>query len=139
ALTATQAIQSGPGRLTKDRLARSLADSASVYRFPTEIEIPGVPGKSVVQYSFDPRLQDDMEKLFRAYRPDYGAFVAIDAETGQLLSIISYSQDPRVHDNLALRATYPSASVFKVVTAAAAIELDKYSADTVVDFNGANH
>src|SRR4051794_9818420 len=42
ALTANQALQSGSGKLTKGRLAQSLADSAAVYRFPTEVEIPGV-------------------------------------------------------------------------------------------------
>lgn len=139
ALTATQAVQAGNGPLTKDRLSKTLGDSASVYKFPTEIEIPGIQGKSVVQYSFDPRLQEDMEKLFRSYRPDYGAFVAIDAETGQILSIVSYSENPQVQENLAVRATFPSASVFKVVTAAAAIENEKFTADTVVNFNGANH
>jgi cell division protein FtsI/penicillin-binding protein 2 len=80
-----------------------------------------------------------MEGLFKQYRPDYGAFVAMDASTGQILSIVSYSDKSDIKENMAFRATFPSASVFKVVTAAAAIENQKFSADTPIMFNGANH
>jgi len=53
--------------------------------------------------------------------------------------MVSYSRDPAMHDNLALRATFPSASVFKVVTAAAALEDSKLSPDSMIQYNGANH
>jgi len=128
--------------LTKDQLAMVLSDSASFYRFPGELELPLLnqePIQAVVQYAFDPRLQDEMENLFRSYRPDFGAFVAIDATTGRVLSMVSFSEKNKLQDNLALRATFPSASIFKVVTAAAAIEKAKYSADTIISFNGSNH
>lgn len=125
--------------LTKERLAAMLGQYPSFYRFPTEMEIPGFASKVVLQYSFDQNLQSEMESLFEQYKPDYGAFVAMDAETGRVLSVVSFSGKSDVKDNLAFRATFPSASVFKVVTAAAAIEDEKYSGDTVIVFNGANH
>jgi cell division protein FtsI/penicillin-binding protein 2 len=128
-----------PDLVTKESLARILSQSASFYHFPTEMEIPGIAPKVVLQYSFDPTLQDEMENLFRQYRPDYGAFVAMDATTGQILSVVSYSEKSDMKENMAFRATFPSASVFKVVTAAAAIENQKYSGDTPIQFNGANH
>jgi hypothetical protein len=87
----------------------------------------------------DAKLQKTMEALFRSYSPDYGAFVALDAQTGRVLSLISYSRDKGSHGNLALRATFPSASVFKVVTATAAIESKKVAPETVIPFNGRNH
>ncbi len=135
---------SGP-HLTKDKLAQVLGDSTSFFRFPTEIDLaesegPGhKPVRAVVEYAFDQRLQEQMESLFRYYGPDYGAFVALDAKTGRILSMVSFSKNPAVKDNLALRATFPSASVFKVVTAAAAIEERKFSANTVIPYAGANH
>lgn len=125
--------------LTKERLASMLGESPAFYRFPTEMEIPGFASKVVLQYSFDQKLQQEMESLFEQYKPDYGAFVAMDAETGRILSVVSFSTHSDVDDNLAFRATFPSASVFKVVTAAAAIEDEKYSGDTLIAFNGANH
>ena len=41
-----------------------------------------------------------------------------------------------VDQNLALRATYPAASIFKLVTAAAALEKGKVEPDTVINFRG---
>jgi cell division protein FtsI/penicillin-binding protein 2 len=145
---------SGKPWLTKEALASAIGDSARFYRFPTEIDFEiglnktGNPkqaalGKqtvhAVLEYTFEPKLQQAMEDLIQSYSPDYGAFVAIDASTGKVLSMVSYSNRPEVKSNLALRATFPSASVFKMVTAAAAIAERNFSPDTVISFNGANH
>jgi len=130
------------GGLTKSILARALGGGAgTVQKFPGEIDLPidGKTSKAIIQYAFDPKLQEFMEGLFQSYRPDFGAFVAIDAQTGRVLSMVSYTHGQGAHDNLALRATFPSASVFKVVTAAAAIAERNFSADTVIQFNGSNH
>lgn len=130
--------------VTKEGLAIALGDTNAFFKFPSDIDIPlndegSQKLRAVVQYSFDPKLQESMEGLFRSYGPDYGAFVAMDAVTGRVLAMVSYSRDPSVHDNLALRSTFPSASVFKVVTAAAALEEHKLSPDSLIQFNGANH
>jgi cell division protein FtsI/penicillin-binding protein 2 len=128
--------------LTKDKLAEVLGSSASFYHFPNDLEVP-VDGKekvhAKVRYTFDARLQKDMEGLFKQYTPDYGAFVALDAKTGRVLSMVSFSRSQKIQDNLALRASFPSASVFKVVTAAAAIEEHNISKDTVIPVNGRYH
>ena len=132
-----------PIPLTKQRIAAALQEPTSFYRFPTEIQLPMERGggdvKAVVEYSFDSKLQEAMEKEFRQYGPDYGAFVALDASTGRVLAMVSFTRDPGTHENLALRATFPSASVFKMVTAAAAIEEEKLSPNTVIPYNGRNH
>jgi cell division protein FtsI/penicillin-binding protein 2 len=140
--------------LTKTRLAQAIADRVKMANFPERVEIPielgpkGMqpekPGATTVpvqvRYAFDPELQETMEGLFHSYKPDYGAFVAMDAATGRILSMVSYTQDDAEQgENLALRSTFPSASVFKVVTAAAAIETNRLSADSVIAFNGRNH
>ncbi|MEO5970531.1 MAG: penicillin-binding transpeptidase domain-containing protein [Bdellovibrionia bacterium] len=128
--------------ISKEQVAEILVDSASLSNFPThlELDIQG-QGKvaSRVQYSFDPKLQRAMEALLESYSPDYGAFVALDAATGRVLSLVSYSRSGKIKENLALRSSFPSASVFKVVTAAAAIEKHQVSGDTVIPFNGRNH
>lgn len=128
--------------LTKDKLAQVLGSSAAFYEFPPTIDLD-VDSKEKVhakfQYSFDPKLQKVMENLFQSYGPDYGAFVALDATTGRVLSMVSYSRSKKMTDNLAIRASFPSASVFKVVTATAAIEKHRISGDTVIPFNGRNH
>jgi cell division protein FtsI/penicillin-binding protein 2 len=126
----------------KQQVAEALGPFFSEYQFPSEISLDLTSGNKVrafVQYSFDLKLQKVMEGLFQAYNPDYGAFVALDASTGKILALVSYSRSKSVAYNLALRASFPSASVFKVVTATAAIDAHKISADTVIPVNGRNH
>ncbi len=128
--------------LSKEQVVEALGPSLAAYQFPAEVNVSAdvknkIHGK--VQYSFDHKLQKVMENLFRTYNPDYGAFVALDAYTGKILSMVSYSRSKNIPYNITLHASFPSASVFKVVTAAAAIEAHKVSANTVISFNGRNH
>jgi cell division protein FtsI/penicillin-binding protein 2 len=139
--------------LTKAGVAAVIADPARFFQLPQRVDLPrdlapaGLRSTSSdsksfpvdVHYAFDPTLQRTMEGLFQSYHPDYGAFVALDASTGRVLSMVSFTDHGELKGNLALRATFPSASVFKVVTAAAAIEGNHVSADTVIPFNGRNH
>ena len=128
--------------LTKEKVAEAVEKSASSYQFPDEIDVNVEDNQKVrikVEYSFDQRLQKSMQKLFETYSPDFGAFVAMDASTGRVLSMVSYSRSKEILGNLALRASFPSASVFKVVTATAAIEEHKVSPNTIISFNGRNH
>ncbi len=141
-LEKTSSITGSKSELTKNDLSEALQNAGVFQEYPAEITLPvkGKNEKAIVQYAFDAKLQAAMEDLFRNYRPDYGAFVAMDANTGRILSMISYNHDDgQIQDNLALRATFPSASVFKVVTAAAAISEKNFSANTMISFNGRNH
>lgn len=129
--------------ITKNSLSEMLEDtSKGMNEFPTETEVMvgEILTRAKVHYTFDSDLQATMEHYFQTYRPDYGAFVAIDPMTGQVLSMVSYAQpSKRIKENLALRATFPAASIFKVVTAAAAIAERNFSSHTVIPFNGRNH
>jgi cell division protein FtsI/penicillin-binding protein 2 len=158
AVLAMKALPSSPERvareLTKAKVAQVIAEPVRLDQLPQTMDLPkglapaisrfAKPGADTVpvqiHYAFDPKLQETMEGLFKSYRPDYGAFVAMDASTGRVLSMVSYAGDGQSGgENLALRATFPSASVFKVVTAAAAIETSRLSAESVIPFNGRNH
>ncbi len=87
-------------------------------------------------YTHDPGLQAAMERYFKRYQVPYGVFVAIDPNTGKILASVEYSaENPKV-EGLAFRATYPAASIFKLVTAAAALEEKKASPDTMITFHG---
>lgn len=129
--------------LNKKSIAKAFQSlgKGKLRNLPSELDLEkdGEKERSIIQYSFDSKLQETMEKLFTTYGPDYGAFVALDARTGRVLSMVSYSRNGDINENLALRATFPSASIFKVVTAAAAIGEKNYSANTIIPFNGRNH
>ncbi|NLD91619.1 MAG: hypothetical protein GX639_03010 [Fibrobacter sp.] len=85
-------------------------------------------------YSLDSSLQALGKRLLKRYHPKYGAIVAIDPTSGRVLSLLSYTNDsvPAIAPDLYCRSIFPAASVFKTVTAAAAIENAGYSSETIV-------
>lgn len=95
--------------------------------------------KADVQYTLDPVIQAQAEKLLKRYRPDYASIVAIDAKTGRILALSSYLKEDDTPENLAIKATFPAASVFKIIPASVA--LDKYMLESslLIPFNGSSH
>jgi cell division protein FtsI/penicillin-binding protein 2 len=95
----------------------------------------------LVYTSIDTTLQKYMAKLMRRYRPLYGALIALNPSTGRVLTVVSYSNDsmPSLDGNLCFRSLFPSASVFKTVTAAAAIEFAGYTSRCMVEHKGRSH
>ncbi len=89
-----------------------------------------------VVYTIDPVLQEKITSLFERYKVPYGAFVALSPKTGKILAMVGYSEKNGSDQQLALRATYPAASVFKLITAAAALEKGKVEPETVINFRG---
>ncbi len=104
-----------------------------------EIALDGRPQTLKITYTIDDDLQTEAEHLLKAYKPDYGALVIMDANTGAVRAMVSYEKGQPSTENLALRGTYPAASIFKIVTATAALDRYKLSPDTLVMYNGANH
>jgi cell division protein FtsI/penicillin-binding protein 2 len=114
-----------------------IASSIGLYfkknEFPTEVD--GVQ----IEYSLDPELQNLANSLLKSYKPDYGAIVVMNASTGEILALSSFEKGRKNHENWALHGGFPAASVFKIVTASAA--LDKYGVheETLIFFNGGSH
>ncbi len=87
-------------------------------------------------YTVDPVLQASVEEVFRAHRPPFGAFVALEPKTGKILALAEYSRDRSDNGGIWNRATYPAASVFKIITAACALEKGVLHYDSSVSFKG---
>ena len=120
--------------LVRHTLSRAIDEN----RYPRKITIRrgNTNYPATVEYTLDPALQDAVKAVFEQYGPDYGVFVALDPDNGEILALVNHRRDGDHSENLALKATYPAASVFKIVTAAAAIDLGKADATTVIPFNG---
>lgn len=104
-----------------------------------EISINGDPEKVKIDYTIDTHLQTAADKLLKAYKPDYGAIVLMDTTTGRILAMSSYTRGNENADNLALRGTFPAASIFKIVTATAAMDKHEMTPNTIIMYNGSNH
>ncbi len=140
--TSATAVPSAPDSpFTKELLAKQIGKFVRANQFPhsVDLDIDGKSHKTAVQYGIEVNPQASMEKLIHQYQPDYSAFVAMDAKTGRILSMISYSRNHPELENMALTANVPAASIFKVVTASAALDLNKASPETIVPYNGGNH
>ncbi len=98
-------------------------------------------GTSLIHYSIDTSLQLISKKLFKQYHPKYGAAVAIEPATGRVLSLVSYSREGEVviGKNLFCKNIFPAASIFKTITAAAAIEKAALNCNSNLRTLGSNH
>jgi cell division protein FtsI/penicillin-binding protein 2 len=125
--------------ISKQSVADALTDSAKQSQFPNVLEFDTSAGKKksgIVEYTFDPKVHNDMASVYLKYQPDYACFVAIDVETGAILNLTSFVKSGEQWDNLVMRSEYPAASVFKMVTAAAGLDMGKLSPTSVIPFNG---
>lgn len=125
----------------RGRLAKELGPLFLHNQFPekTEMYWDGDTKHVQIDYSIDSDLQKEADRLLRSYRPDYGSVVVMDALTGRILAMSTYQKNDPNATNLALRGTFPAASIFKIVTATAAVDKYELSPDTIVMFNGGNY
>lgn len=95
----------------------------------------------LVYTSIDTSLQEYLTHLMQRYHPLYGALAAMAPHSGRIYSLISYVNDsmPAPAGNLCFRSLFPAASVFKTVTAAAAIEHGGHTARCNLEHKGRSH
>jgi len=91
-----------------------------------------------VETTVDVNLQNYLlEKIDRTNSRHVG-IVVMEAETGRLLAMAGFDKiDPA--DNPCLNSQFPAASIFKMVTAAAAVDQCGYTVDSPMHFNGYKH
>ncbi len=96
----------------------------------------GLPGGGTITYAINPELQERVKRVMDDNRVPFGVFVALEPQTGKILAMTSHSTRDTAWPGKAFYTPYPMASLFKIVTAAAALEEKKISPDTVMAFNG---
>jgi peptidoglycan glycosyltransferase len=91
-----------------------------------------------VETSLNIDLQNYLLSKLNTSTARYIGIVAMDPATGKILSMVSFNKtDPL--DNPCLDNKFPAASIFKIVTASAAIEKYGFSSDHVFTYNGMKH
>jgi membrane peptidoglycan carboxypeptidase len=95
----------------------------------------------IVQYDKDtyivltirPKLQKKLEKIYRKYSTRIGASILQDPSSGEILAMTSCHKNKTLDiesedfkkEHWALKATFPVASIFKIITASAGIDSGK--------------
>ncbi|WP_295904605.1 penicillin-binding transpeptidase domain-containing protein [uncultured Bdellovibrio sp.] len=120
------------------QIAKALGDKVRSNQFPEKAALPwnGEDHTVTLSYTLDEDLQREADRLLKSYKPDYGAIFMIDASTGEVLAMSSFQRDNPQAANLNLQATFPAASVFKVVTATAAVDKAGVTPEHKIRYNG---
>jgi len=114
-------------------IASRLLDSATL---EGEQLVARTPAGDTLHYTIQNSLQQRIHDFMADYKVPYGVVVAIEPATGRILAMTSYSSiDPEWSQN-SFFDLYPMASLFKIVTASAALENGKMNPDTVIEFRG---
>lgn len=90
-----------------------------------------LPEGRLARLTVDPELQRRLETILQRARPIAGALVLLDPRGGRILALASSSRDPDL-GLVALRSTFPAASLFKLVTAAAGLEAGTVTPTTTI-------
>ncbi|MGC8894096.1 MAG: penicillin-binding transpeptidase domain-containing protein [candidate division WOR-3 bacterium] len=96
----------------------------------------------VAYFSVRPHFQSRAFDLYDNWRPAYAVIIAIEPATGRILGLQAYSRsEPSSpwNKNLAIRNTFPAASLFKIVTALAVIRTKGLSPDDSLTYRGKSH
>jgi cell division protein FtsI/penicillin-binding protein 2 len=92
-------------------------------------------GGYTIVWTVDPSLQNKIGRYIENHRVPYGIFVAADPRDGRLLAFWG-SRFNHFDPSLLLRASYPAASLFKIITATDALSQHKITPETRIHFHG---
>lgn len=77
---------------------------------------------SEAELTLDPRMQDGVERLLKRAHAVRGAIILTDTRTGKVVAVADASHDKPADGRIAFGYAAPTASLFKLVTAAALLE-----------------
>jgi len=93
-------------------------------------------GGETVQYTIQGELQRRVHDFMAVNKVPYGVFVAIEPATGRILAMTSHSSVDPQWERSSYFDLYPMASLFKIVTASAALENRRMTPETMIEFRG---
>ncbi|MFO8084013.1 MAG: penicillin-binding transpeptidase domain-containing protein [Desulfobacterales bacterium] len=92
----------------------------------------------LVQTTLDMQLQQYLLNVMNVSHAQHIGIVAMDPVTGKILAMVGYDKnDPE--NNPCLDSRFPAASIFKIVTAAGAVERFGLSPDSQLIYNGGKY
>jgi cell division protein FtsI/penicillin-binding protein 2 len=91
-----------------------------------------------IQTTIDAKLQNHIVRRLRRARTLQSAVVVLNPYDGRILALASRDMHNPTED-LCLKAAFPAASLFKIISAAAALETAGYTPDKRISFVGSEH
>lgn len=123
------------GHELKSAINKLARDSARLAE-PTVLDVDGQ--RYFIHTAIYPKLQKYILKTVKRSRTLQSAVVVMDPHDGRLLSIVNHDANGQ-SANLCLQAEFPAASLFKIVTAAAALEGAGLGLNQRLYYRGSKH
>ncbi len=105
--------------------------------------VPGEDGRLVALHegvlrtlTVMPGLQDTLTGVLQRYQTPYAAVAVVEVETGRVLALSEHAQARPGLRGLPVKAAFPAASVFKIVTGAALLEEGLSASDVTCSHGG---
>ncbi len=136
-----QQPQAKPNGLSKNQLSNIISETPFSQTDKNIFFIDTSEESYKITTSIDIYLQEYLLGLMKRLKkinrgkPQRIAMVVMEADTGKILAMTGFDlEDPKA--NPCIEADYPAASIFKIITAAAAVETLGYTPQTQLYFNG---
>jgi cell division protein FtsI/penicillin-binding protein 2 len=128
-----------PKELAKDQLAKIIGSHAFLADEIHSFRIEDEKGNALyVRTTMDPALQSWAVGYMPNVKALSAALVVMHPQDGEVQAMASYLADGQPV-NLALRSSFPAASLFKLITAAGAVEKKNMGSDSTVSYDGGKH
>ena len=126
--TAKPTIKTSHFEIASDLLATAETNGSSV--------TAETPDGMQYTYTILGDMQNRVYEFMAKKQVPYGVFVAIEPSSGRILGMTSYSSVDPLWVKRSAYELYPMASLFKIITASAALESNKITPESVIEFRG---
>jgi penicillin-binding protein A len=131
-------VHPAPRAMTKQEVQQLMAGNNLLNLRDSALDIRQGNACYTVQTSIDPILQNSLLQRLDLKNSRYIGIVIMDARDGRVLAMVGHDKtDPS--RNPCLESRFPAASVFKIITAAAAVETCDLDPDSMLNFSGGKY
>ena len=103
-----------------------------------QFSIPIEKNRLVVETTLDDQLQSRLTEALDRKNSRYVGILVMEADNGRVLAMVGFDKSG-TNGNPCLSSIFPAASIFKIVSAAAAVDHCGFNPDTRLYFNGYKH
>jgi cell division protein FtsI/penicillin-binding protein 2 len=131
--------ESASPKISRDDLPELLDEITRDSSLLSDVFVCEKAGKLfTIRTTIDTKLQRYIKGMLKRARTLQSAVVVLDASDGRVIAMVDTDSNGN-RANLNLKADFPAASLFKIVSAAAALADSGYSPDTPLYFRGRRH
>ncbi len=125
-------------QLSKEEIRGILNERAFSHLTAKDLSLTNAGSTFHVETTLDPDLQNYLLDTIDRVNSRYVGIVVMDGASGRVVALAGYDRTD-AFGNPCLRSQFPAASIFKIVTAATAMDHYGYSADSPMHYSGSKH